>query len=88
MKKGLGHGHRIGQSGGLDDDGVKPAGAPHQPFDDTDQVATHRAADAAIVHLVDFLVGFHDQIVVDADFTELVDNDRVALAMRVRTGCG
>ena len=78
----LGDRHRVGQSGCLDDDGVKPAGAAHQPFDDADQVAAHGAADAAIVHLVDFLVGFHDQVVVDADLAELVDDHGIALAVR------
>jgi hypothetical protein len=44
-------------------------------------VAAHRAADAAIVHLVDLFVGFDDQVVVDADLAELVDDHRVALAV-------
>ena len=74
----------IGQAGGLDDDGVETAGAAHQALDDADQVAAHSAADAAIVHLVDFLVGFHDQVVVDADLAELVDDDCITLAVVFR----
>ena len=80
-EEGLRHRHRVGEAGGLDDDGVEAAGAAHQALDDADQVAAHRAADAAIVHLVDFLVGFHDQVVVDADLAELVDDHGVALAV-------
>ena len=80
-EEGLGDRHRIGKAGGLDDDGVEAAGPAHQAFDDAHQVAAHRAADAAIVHLVDFFVGFHDQVVVDADLAEFVDDDRVFLAM-------
>ena len=60
---------------------VEPALALHQALDDADQVAAHRAADAAVVHLVDLLVGLDDEVVVDADLAELVDDDGVALAV-------
>ena len=60
---------------------IEAAGAAHQAFDDADQVAAHGAADAAIVHLVDFFVGFDDQVVVDADLAELVDDDGIFLAV-------
>jgi hypothetical protein len=56
-EEGLRHRRRIGEARGLDDDGVELALALHQPFDDADEVAAHGAADAAVVHLEDFLVG-------------------------------
>ena len=83
-KKGLRHRGRIGETGGLDDDGVELALALHQPFDDADEVAAHRAADAAVVHLEDFLVGADDEIIVDADFAEFIDDDGELLAVRAR----
>ncbi len=46
-----------------------------KPFDDADEIAAHRAADAAVVHLEHFLVGADDEIVVDADFAEFIDDD-------------
>jgi len=82
-EKGLRHRGRIGEAGGLDDDGVEFSLAPHQPVDDADEVAAHGAADAAVVHLEDFLVGAHDQLIVDADLAELVDDDGVFLTVRL-----
>ena len=82
-EEGLGDRRRIGEAGRLDDDRVELALAPHQPFDDADQVAAHGAADAAVVHLEHFLVGADDELVVDADFAELVDDHGVALAVRL-----
>ena len=69
------------QSRGLDDDAVELVAAAHQAADDADQVAAHRAADAAVVHLEHLLVAVHDEVVVDAEFAELVDDDRVFLAV-------
>ena len=80
-EEGLRDRHRIGEPGRLDDDCIKAARAAHQTLDDADQIAAHRAAYAAIVHLVDFLVGFDDQVVVDADFAEFVDDDGITLAV-------
>jgi len=57
--------------------------APHQAIEDAHQIAAHRAADAAIVHLEDFFVGADDQIIVDADLAELVDDHGVFLAVRL-----
>ena len=87
-EKGLRHGGGIGEAGRLDDDGVELALALQQPFDDADQIAAHRAADAAVVHLEDFLVGADDEIIVDADLAEFIDDDGEFPAMRPRTGCG
>ena len=80
-EEGLGDGRGVGEAGGLDQDAVEAARPLHQALDDADQVAAHRAADAAVVHLVDLLVGFDDEVVVDADLAELVDHDGVALAV-------
>ena len=82
-EEGLRHRRRVGEAGRLDDDGVEPALALHQPFDDADEVAAHGAADAAVVHLEHFLVGADDQFVVDADLAEFVDDDRITLAVRL-----
>ena len=83
-EEGLRDRRGIGEAGGLDDDRVELALALHQPLDDADQVAAHGAADAAVVHLEHFLVGADDELVVDADLAELVDDDGVALAVRLR----
>ena len=79
----LRHRRGVGEPGGLHDDGVEPALAPHQPVDDAHEIAAHGAADATIVHLEHFLVGSDDEIVVDADLAELVDDDGVPLPMRL-----
>ncbi len=83
-EEGLRHRRGIGEARGLDDDGIELALAPHQPVDDAHEVAAHRAADAAIVHLEDFFVGVDDQIIVDADLAELVDDHGELLAVRLR----
>ena len=82
-EEGLRHRRGVGEAGGLDDDGVELAFAPHEPVDDAHQVAAHGAADAAVVHLEHFLVGVDDELVVDADLAELVDDDGVFLAVRL-----
>ena len=82
-EEGLRHRRRIGEAGGLDDDGVEFALASHQAVEDAHQVAAHGAADAAVVHLEYFLVGADDKVVVDADFAEFIDDDRIFLAVRL-----
>ena len=77
-EEGLRYGRGIGEAGGLDDDRVELALALHQAFDDADEIAAHGAADAAVVHLENFLVGADDEFVVDADLAEFVDDDGVA----------
>ena len=83
-EEGLRHRRRIGEPGGLDDDGVELALALHQAVEDAHEVAAHGAADAAIVHLEHFLVGADDEVVVDADLAEFVDDDGVFLAVVFR----
>ena len=82
-EEGLRHRRRIGEPGRLDDDRVELALAAHQPVEDANQVAPHGAADAAVVHFEHFLVGADDEVVVDADFAELVDDHGVFLAVRL-----
>jgi hypothetical protein len=53
----------------------------HQPFDDPDEIATHGAADAAIVHFKNLFLRIDDQVVVDADLAELIDDDGISLGM-------
>ena len=80
-EEGLGDRAGIGQARGLDDDGVETAFSLHQAGEHPDQVAAHRAADAAVVHLEDLFIGPDHQVVVDADFAEFVDDHRIAFAM-------
>ncbi len=80
-EEGLRHRRRIGEPGGFHQDAVEAARPLHQPLDHADEIATHGAADAAVVHLEDFLVRLDDEIVVDADLAELVDDDGVLLAV-------
>ena len=83
-EEGLRHRRRVGEPGGLDDDRVELALAPHQPVDDADEVAAHGAADAPVVHLEHFLVRPDDEVVVDADLAELVDDHGIFLPVRLR----
>ena len=43
----------------------------HQVAQNADEVAAHGAADAAVVHLEEFLLGAEDELVVDGDLAEL-----------------
>ena len=77
----LRHRARIGHAGGLDEDVVELVAPLHELAEDADQVAAHRAADAAVVGLEQLLFGADHQLVVDADFAEFVLDDRDALAV-------
>jgi hypothetical protein len=83
-KKGLRHRARISHAGGLDDDVVEAVAALEQLAEDAQQVAAHRAADAAVVGLEDLLFGADHELVVDADLAELVLDDGDALAVLLR----
>ena len=71
----LRHGPRVGEAGGLDEHAVEPVLALEQPAEDAEQIAAHGAAEAAVVHGEDLLVGLDDELVVDADLAELVLDD-------------
>lgn len=74
-EEGLGDGAGIGEAGGFDEDTIEPVLAFHEATEDADEIATHAAADAAVVHLEEFFVALDNELVVDADFTELVFDD-------------
>ena len=71
-EEGLRHGAGIGEARGLDDDVVELVPPLDELVEDADEVAAHRAADAAVGGLEDFLFRADDDLVVDADLTELV----------------
>ena len=74
-EEGLGDGPGVGKAGGLDEDVVEAIAALHELAEDADEVAADGAAEAAVVHLEDFLVRVDDEGVVDADLAELVLDD-------------
>ncbi len=71
-EKCLGHRPRVGESRGLDENSVEFIFAFHQPSENADQIAAHRAADAAVVHFKQLLLALNNELVVDADFAEFV----------------
>jgi hypothetical protein len=83
-KKCLRDGRGIGQPGRLHDDTIHAAPAPHQAAKNSYEIATHRAADAAVVHFENFFFRIDDEIIVNSDLAEFIDNDGIALAVRLR----
>mmetsp|Transcript_62323 Transcript_62323/g.165422 ORF Transcript_62323/g.165422 Transcript_62323/m.165422 type:complete len:343 (+) Transcript_62323:523-1551(+) len=90
-EKGLRDGGRVGHAGRLDDDAVELELARCLPLrelvEDNDQVLTDGAADAAVHHLDDLLVGLHlgvllQQLVIDANLAEFILDDGNLLAVR------
>jgi hypothetical protein len=77
----LRNGCRLGQTGGLDDDGVELIAVLQQLKEASQQVALNRAADTTVVHLHDFVIRGQQQVMVDADLTEFVDDHGNAAAM-------
>mmetsp|Transcript_53270 Transcript_53270/g.124867 ORF Transcript_53270/g.124867 Transcript_53270/m.124867 type:complete len:287 (+) Transcript_53270:924-1784(+) len=85
-EKGLGHRAGVGQAGGLDDDALEIelalAALGGQVAQRRAQVLADGAADAAIAHLDDLLVGVrHEDVGVDVLLAELVLDDGDLLAM-------
>ena len=85
-EESLRHRGRVGQASGLDDHAVELQGARFallkQLAQNAYQIAAHRAADAAVVHLNDLLFAvLHQQLVVDTGFAELVFNHSYAVAV-------
>ena len=78
----LRHGGRIGKAGRLDQIAVEPVAPLAKAAEHAQQVAAHRAAQAAVVQLEHLLVGADDERAVDADLAELVDDHGEALAVR------
>jgi hypothetical protein len=54
-----------------------------EAVENADEIAAHSAADAAVVHLEDFFLGIDEQVVVDTDLAEFIDDDGIALAVRL-----
>ena len=77
----LRHRRRLRQPGGFDDHGVELGAVFRELEQAAHQIAPHRAADAAVVHLHDLLVGGDQQVVVDTDLAVLVHDDRDAAAV-------
>ena len=92
-QEGLGHQRMddrrgIGQAGGLDQHPAQalelaPQRAHEEPLQRPHQVALHAAANAAGVEHDQALVDLLHQVVVDADRTELVDQHRAAVHLRL-----
>src|SRR5712692_9641362 len=80
-EKGLDDGRRIGKPGGFDHQRVELGLVFEELKQAAEQVAAHGAADAAVAHFNDFLIGANKQVVVDSDFAKLIDNDSHAPAM-------
>ncbi len=72
---------RIGQARRLDDDVIEFVPPLHQLAEDADQIAADRAADAAVRRLEDFFFRPDDDLMIDADLTELVLDDGNPLAV-------
>ena len=80
---------RQGEAGGLDDDVVGPVGAGQQRLHGGDELVGDGAADAAVAQLDHVLLAAGlvaaagEDVLVDAEFAELVDDERDALALGV-----
>jgi hypothetical protein len=72
---------RLGQTGGLDDNGIELVAVLQQLKEASQQVALNRAADATVVHLHDFMIRGQQKVMIDADLTEFVDDHGDAAAM-------
>ena len=71
-KKRLNHRAWIRKPGRLDEDVVKLVFALEKIAQDANEIAAHRAANAAVVHLEKFLVGIDNEFVIDPDFAEFI----------------
>jgi hypothetical protein len=80
-KERLSHGSGIGQARRFDHDVIEFIAPLHQVAEDSNQIAAHGAANAAVVHLEDFFFGANDQFLINADLAEFVLNHRNALAV-------
>ena len=80
-KKRLSDRARICHAGRFDDDVVELIATLEELPQDTQQIAADGAADAPIVGFEDFLFGANDELMIDADLTELVFDDSDPLAM-------
>ena len=83
-EEGLGDRARVRQARRLDDDRVEFRTPPKELCEYADEVAAHRATDAAVIHLEDVLGGveaFTHQRIVHAHLAKLILDHRNLLAM-------
>ncbi len=80
-EEGLRDWTRIGQSRGFDQHIVEAVTALAQLPEHADQIAAHRAADAAVGGFEQFLLRANHQFVIDPHFAEFIFDDRDALAV-------
>ena len=80
-EKCLGDRATIGHACRFDDDVVELVATLEELPQDTQQIAADGAADAPIVGFEDFLFSANDELMIDADLTELVFDDSDPLAM-------
>ncbi|MNX84505.1 hypothetical protein D3C86_1163060 [compost metagenome] len=80
-EEGLGDRAGVRHTRRLDDDVVELVLALHEVAEDPDEVTTHGAADAAVIHLEDLFFGADHKLLVDAYFTELVFDHSDALTV-------
>ena len=71
-KKGHGNGERICQAGGFHNEVIDWVWTFENPINRFKQLPINRAADAAIAEFDHVIAGGHDQLVVDANFTEFI----------------
>ena len=71
-EEGLNDRAGVGEAGGFNEDVVELVPHLSKTAEDTNQVPAHGAADAAVVHFENLLLGIDDELVVDADLTEFV----------------
>ena len=74
----------IREARGLEHDAVEPVAPGHEVAQDSNEISTHGAADATVVHLEDLFLGVDYEFLVHADFAEFVLNDGDPLAMTLR----
>jgi len=71
-EKCLHDGSRVSETRGFDENAIELVPAFHQIAEDADEVAAHGAADAAVVHLKEFLFRVDHEFVVDADLSKFI----------------
>ena len=77
----LSHRTRIGKTCRLDKNDIEAVPSFHQVAENADQIASNRAANAAVVHLEYFFVRIDDQRLIYANLAELIFDDGYSLAM-------
>ncbi len=80
-EKRLRNGRRIREAGSLDENPVQLVLAFEQATKNADEITAHAAADAAVVHLEEFLLALDHELVIDAHFAKFVFDHREFLAV-------